>query len=73
MVLTLKRYYLDKGMEKTGVPNGKFRPIGAPTLVSRVISKSLNDMIYFVFEKDLKHFQHGYRMNKGCYSALLEV
>jgi len=71
--LTLKRFYLDKGMERTGVPNGKFRPIGAPTLVSRVISKAFNDMVYFIMEDGFELFQHGYRLDRGCYSALYEV
>jgi len=73
MKLTLKRFYLDKGMEKEGIPNNKFRPIGAPTLISRVISKAFTDMTYFIHEKDMKPFQHGYRLDKGCYSALFEV
>jgi retron-type reverse transcriptase len=73
MKLTLKRFYLDKGMERDGIPNNKFRPIGAPTLISRVISKAFTDMTYFVHESDMKPFQHGYRLDKGCYSALFEV
>jgi len=73
LMLTLKRFYLDKGMEKTGVPNGKFRPIGCPTLVSRLISKAFNDMIYFVFADGYESFQHGYRVNKGTHTALTEV
>lgn len=69
----LKRFYLDKGMEKTGVPNGKFRPIGSPDFASRVISKALNDMVYFINHKDAATFQHGYRMNRGTYSALYKT
>jgi len=73
MRLTLQRFYIDKGKVKTGVPNGKLRPIGAPTIQSRVISKSLNDLIYIVYEDQLKPFQHGYRRFKGTHTALIDV
>jgi hypothetical protein len=73
LTLTLQRFYLDKGLEKTGIANGKFRPIGAPTLVSRVIVKALNDMVYYINQDNFKDFQHGYRINKGCYTALYKV
>jgi hypothetical protein len=57
-------------MEKTGIPNGKLRPIGAPTLMSRIFSKALNDMVYYICEDGFKDFQHGYRVNRGTYTAL---
>jgi len=68
--LTLHRFYLDKGMEREGVPNGKLRPIGAPTIQSRVLSKALTDLTYFLFEDKLKTFQHGYRKGRGTHTAL---
>jgi len=71
--LTLKRFYLDKGMEREGIPNGKLRPIGAPTIQSRVISKALNDLLYILYEDKLKAFQHGYRRKKGTHTALFEA
>lgn len=64
--LTLQRFYIEK-------KNGKLRPIGAPTLVSRIMSKAFTDMVYFIFESGFRDFQHGYRLNKGCYTALYEV
>jgi retron-type reverse transcriptase len=57
-------------MEKTGIPNGKLRPIGAPTLMSRIFSKALNDMVYYICEDGFKDFQHGYRVDRGTYTAL---
>jgi hypothetical protein len=35
--MDLKRYYIQK-------PNGKYRPIGSPTIASKVIAKMLTDM-----------------------------
>jgi hypothetical protein len=60
-------------MEKEGVPNGKMRPIGSPNLESRMISKSINDLIYFVFEDKLASYQHAYRKERGVHTALLDI
>jgi len=60
-------------MEREGIPNGKLRPIGAPTIQSRVISKALNDLLYILYEDRLKAFQHGYRRKKGTHTALFEA
>jgi len=73
MALQLKRFYLDKGLEKTGVPNGKFRPIGSPSINSRFICKALNDLIYYAFEDRLMKFQHGFRRERGTHTALYSV
>lgn len=71
--LDLKRFYLDKGMEKTGVPDGRLRPIGAPTYPSRIIAKSINNLIYLIYEDQFLSSQHGYRRNQGTHTALKEV
>lgn len=73
MALQLKRFYLDKGLERTGVPNGKLRPIGSPSINSRFICKALNDLIYFAFEDRLMKFQHGFRKERGTHTALYSV
>lgn len=66
LVLQLKRFYILK-------KNGKYRPIGSPSIPSRVISKSLNDLIYLIQMKEFKEFQHGYRMEKGTHTALMRA
>lgn len=79
MKLTLERFYLTKP-DQIRIPTDhiftegeKFRPIGSPTYESRMISKSLNDLIYFVLHKELSSFQHAYRMSRGAHTALIEV
>lgn len=79
MKLTLERFYLTKP-DQLRIPSDhifkedeKFRPIGSPTFESRMISKGLNDLIYFVLENRLTTFQHAYRMERGVHTALIEV
>lgn len=79
MTIILERFYLSKP-EGERIPKNhvfkegeRFRPIGSPTYTSRMISKSLNDLIYFVFEDKLSTFQHAYRQERGVHTALIEV
>jgi len=79
MTLTLERFYLFKS-DLTRVPvdympkeDEKIRPIGSPTYESRMISKSVNDLIYFVLHDQLTSFQHAYRLSRGTHTALIEV
>jgi len=62
----LKRFYVPK-------PNGKMRPIGAPSYDSRAISRAFNDMIYYVFIDKFLPMQHGFRVKRGTHTALFEV
>jgi len=64
--LTLERFYILK-------PNGKYRPIGAPTLPSSLISKAFTDMTYFISEQYLKPFQHGFRRKHGTQTAIKKL
>jgi len=79
MALTLERFYLSKP-EGTRISSDhvfhegeKFRPIGAPTFESRMISKCLNDLTYFLLEDSLNNFQHAYKHERGTHTALIEV
>jgi retron-type reverse transcriptase len=71
--ITVKRFYLDKGVEKTGVPNGKLRPIGAPNLSAKMIFKALEIVIREILEPKIGKYQHGFMRNKGTQSASLEL
>lgn len=81
--LTLERFYIIKnkvdsnrhGIRYSGelLEGEKLRPIGSPTLESRMMSKALNDMTYSILEARQKKFQHGYRKGKGTHTALIEI
>jgi len=79
MRLYLERFYLSKP-EGTRIPSNhefiegeKFRPIGCPTMASRMVSKALNDLTYFIVKDRLGSFQHAYRLERGVHTALIEV
>lgn len=65
--LDLKRFYILKADGK------RWRPIGAPDYPSRVISRSLNDLIYVLFEDKFNKVQHGFRKNRGAFTAIIEI
>jgi len=62
----LHRYYILK-------KSGKFRPIGAPTLESRVLAKSLSDLIYVLFNDRFNVEQHGFRKKRSTTTALFDL
>jgi hypothetical protein len=64
--MDLKRYYIQK-------PNGKYRPIGSPTIASKVIAKMLTDMWVTLSEPHRSRMQHAYRPRKGTWSAIMDV
>jgi len=81
--LLLKRFYVIKskldpkrnGMTYKGelLEGERLRPIGAPEYPSRVLSKSMTDLIYVLFWEKFARHQHGYRRCRGTYSALYGV
>ena len=79
MKLILERIYLSKP-DQVRIPadhvfkeGERFRPIGSPTYNSRMISKAMNDLTYFVLHKQLGGFQHAYKIQRGVHTALIEV
>lgn len=66
LTMDLKRFYIQK-------PNGKYRPIGSPTIASKVIAKMLTDMWVTISEPHRSRMQHAYRPNKGTWSAIEDV
>jgi len=71
----MNRWYLDKDTKEMATSDSKrVRPIGAPELTSRVMCKAINQMVYWLSETTRnKEMQHGYRVDKGCFSALMKI
>jgi hypothetical protein len=60
--LKIYRFYILK-------PNGKWRPIGAPGLATKLIHVSLDMILRTKIEQILPEFQHGFRPNRSCATA----
>jgi retron-type reverse transcriptase len=67
------RTYLDKGLEKTGIPNGKLRPIGAPNLPSKMLFKAIEIILRECLEPLIGEYQHGFMRNRGIQTATKEL
>lgn len=81
--LILRRFYVLKNKEDpkrngevyTGElrEGEKLRPIGCPTMESRVISRSLTDLTYVVFWDLFIPSQHGCRMHRGVHTVIFDI
>lgn len=65
--LKLRRFYILKADGK------RWRPIGCPDYPSRVISRSLNDLIYVLWNDKFNDNQHGFRKYRGAASAIYQI
>lgn len=62
--MLVKRFYIPKR-------NGKFRPIGAPNLSTKMVSKALADMLLY-YAGDIPR-QHGFSRGKGIHTAIMNI
>jgi len=79
----LRRFYVLKnkidpkrnGQVYTGVllPGEKLRPIGCPEMDSRVIARSMTDLVYLIFFDLFSPQQHGCRMHRGTHTAIFDI
>jgi hypothetical protein len=51
----------------------KLRPIGCPDYPSRVISRSLTDLVYTCFLDKFSAQQHGFRLHRGTHTAITDM
>ena len=49
---------------------GKFRKLGIPTVVDRVIQQAITQVLSPIFEKQFSDFSFGFRPNRGAHDAL---
>jgi len=71
--MTVKRFYLDKGLERTGKPNGKYRPIGAPNLSTKMVFKAIELIMRELLEPKIGKYQHGFMRERGTQTATMEL
>jgi len=63
---TVKRFYVAK-------PGGKFRPIGAPNLGSKMVFKALEIIMRELLEDRIGNYQHGFIRERGCQTATMAL
>jgi group II intron reverse transcriptase/maturase len=53
--------------------NGKLRPLGIPSFDDKLVQEVLRIMLEAIYEPIFKETSHGFRPEKSCHTALLQV
>jgi retron-type reverse transcriptase len=54
-------------------PNGKLRPLGLPTGTDKLLQEVLRSILDAYFEPQFSDHSHGFRLRRGCHTALSTV
>jgi len=53
--------------------NGKMRPLGIPSPDDKIVQNVYQGILERVYERDFLTSSHGFRPNRSCHTALMEV